>query len=504
MRRTTFYSFAVLILLAAALLRYHAVSLDRRFHPDEALFSTFARHAAVNGDWMLTGELDKPPLSLYANAMSMTLFAAHVNENDVLDVTIEQGEFAARLPNVFAGIMLVAVIIMLGFSLYQDEWLALWAGIFAALSPLMIAFSASAFTDILMLFFGVLGVWLAVTGRWFTGGIAFGLALATKQQGLLYLPLGIALGWVMNGISWRNLAAVIAPVLAALGAVGVWDSARGGEDSIWALAAAHNTPDERLSLMDGVRRVGWHIPAWLGAPTILFLVLIPISVVWRMARFHNRRALIDAILLAFALIYALIHILFGLNWYDRYALILLPPMVLLATRAGMWMYMIIAARLMPAEALIVAGAVAIALAVSAIEAANFRLGYADSLTSFPDNTGVDEVATFLNDQQVAAVIYDPWSTWLLGYYMGEWSDKRRVYYPDPPSLVSDALMLQECQARFLPVPVGVDALEWLDALESAGFSASLVRQESGWRVYWLTPPPSLDVDGECAASASPG
>jgi hypothetical protein len=50
------------ILLLGIGLRFHALARDMRFHPDEALFATFARAAAVKGDWLLHGSLDKTPL----------------------------------------------------------------------------------------------------------------------------------------------------------------------------------------------------------------------------------------------------------------------------------------------------------------------------------------------------------------------------------------------------------------------------------------------------------
>ena len=60
----------ILILLLAALARSGALADDARFHGDEALFATYARNAAIYGDWMLSGALDKPPVSLYAMALT--------------------------------------------------------------------------------------------------------------------------------------------------------------------------------------------------------------------------------------------------------------------------------------------------------------------------------------------------------------------------------------------------------------------------------------------------
>ncbi|MFW5696834.1 MAG: hypothetical protein ACOCXR_03520, partial [Phototrophicaceae bacterium] len=105
------YSQISVILLAAALLRVVALGQDIRFHPDEAFFATFARQAAVHGDWMLPGPLDKSPLSIYGAALSMHFFAAHTTPDDVIDVSLRAGEVAARLPGVFAGLLLVALVI---------------------------------------------------------------------------------------------------------------------------------------------------------------------------------------------------------------------------------------------------------------------------------------------------------------------------------------------------------------------------------------------------------
>ncbi len=142
----------------------------------------------------------------------------------------------------------------------------------------------------------------------------------------------------------------------------------------------------------------------------------------------------------------------------------------------------------------------LAMLISASEAATFKLGYADVNTSFPDNSGVEVVAAHLNDQHVAAVVYDHWMNWLLGYYMGEWSDKRRVYYPDPESLVRAASALQECETRYFPIPAGQNPLVWIEALEGEGFSVEVDFRPSQWIVYALNPP----AEGACTEAASPG
>ncbi|NJL95616.1 MAG: hypothetical protein HC915_18750, partial [Anaerolineae bacterium] len=101
-------AFLFTLLLMAAWLRFDAAFSEHRFHPDEALYSTFARDAVAIGDWWLPGPLDKPPLSLYASALAMHLTAAHITPSGLIDIPPLRGEIAARLPNAFAGLLLVA------------------------------------------------------------------------------------------------------------------------------------------------------------------------------------------------------------------------------------------------------------------------------------------------------------------------------------------------------------------------------------------------------------
>jgi 4-amino-4-deoxy-L-arabinose transferase-like glycosyltransferase len=145
---------AVLLLIAFAQ-RVGFAAGEYRFHPDEALFSTFARRAALNGDWLLHGDLDKPPLSIYANALSMLLFAARPRET-VLDFMPLQGEFAARLPTLFASLITIAAGYGTIRRLFPGSPRGLWSAVLIAGSPLAIVFGATAFTDGLMICAGAL------------------------------------------------------------------------------------------------------------------------------------------------------------------------------------------------------------------------------------------------------------------------------------------------------------------------------------------------------------
>ncbi len=79
---------------------------QNRFHPDEALYATFARLIASGRDPLLsTVVVDKPPLPFYLTAASMALFGAP--------------EFAARLPFFFASVISIALLYQLGRALYS-------------------------------------------------------------------------------------------------------------------------------------------------------------------------------------------------------------------------------------------------------------------------------------------------------------------------------------------------------------------------------------------------
>ena len=151
----------ILLLLLTSFAQFHQLTRDLRFLPDEAFFMTFARGAAVQGDWLLPGALDKPPLSIYFSALSMVAVAVSADEDGVLHLDTSPGEFAGRLPNVYLAILLTALLMRLAWRMHRDRWAALVAGALAATSPLLLAYGASGLTDMSLLF-------------WVGGGAVFG------------------------------------------------------------------------------------------------------------------------------------------------------------------------------------------------------------------------------------------------------------------------------------------------------------------------------------------
>ncbi|MEK7328998.1 MAG: glycosyltransferase family 39 protein, partial [Chloroflexota bacterium] len=169
------------VLLAGFALRAAPLT-QNRFHPDEALYATFARLIASGRDPMLsTVVVDKPPLPFYLTAASMSLFGPT--------------EFAARLPFFFAGVISIALLHQLGGALYNRRAGTL-AALALALSPIAILFAITLFTDTLLVAFLLWSLLMAVRQKWSWAGLAFGLAFACKQTALFFLPLIILLGLI--------------------------------------------------------------------------------------------------------------------------------------------------------------------------------------------------------------------------------------------------------------------------------------------------------------------
>lgn len=478
------------ILLLAAGLRLLALTRDVRFHPDEALFTTFARSAALNGAWMLPGPLDKPPLSIYASALVLTSFAAPGANPALPDVSTRAGEIAARLPGMIASLLTVALMHPLTRRLYpHDRRVGLAAGLLLAVSPLAVFYSGTAFTDGLMVFFVVLGMTLAAGGRNFGTGLALGFAFASKQQALMLAPL-VGIGWLAygarTGFHWRGLIRLGVGALIPVAALLVWDAARAQPQTMMELAAANNDVWRLLWPFEVLPRLVWFgtiINEWFGVPTISAIV-VGGAIGAALGRIHQRakqfHTWVDVLLVSFILAYVGLHWLVAFNLYDRYLLPLLVPVLMLVGR----LYGDIHARL-PRLAVWVGGIfVAGALMGSMGGVRNVRISDASGVAY----SRIDWLATQLNSEPLGTIIYDPWLGWELGYYMGQWTDKRRVYYPTPSELARGATEQPDLAPRLFIAPTWQPHQRWLDALRTAGFKVRLVTQAYNFTIWRLIPP----------------
>lgn len=479
------------ILLIGAWFRFHTLSADIRFSADEALFASFARDAVIHGDWLLQGDLDKPPLSLYASALSMQFTAAQVNDAGVLDFSAQQGEFAARLPATFAHILLIALTYALIKRLYADFAVAWWGAAFIALSPLAIAYSPSALTDGLMIPLGVAALFAASLRRNVVAGMCLAFAFAAKQQAIYFLPLLLMLTLIYTPNTRQisaNLLRLISPLLLMLALLWVWDTLRDSSPSFFVLASANNDPG-RLIRSDEVlpRLIAWlqHGRFMLGAPTAILALFIPFAVLSSVRNAPRQRpAALDLLLLTYVLGYFLVHWLVAFNVYDRYLLIVLPLLAILCARSALWVWRTLRQWIQSPELVVLAGAILLSMLTSANAATNLNeRGY--NITPIA-NRGIINAAQYLNELPVATIIYNRWLGWELGYYMPAWSDKRMVYYPTPQTLAQEAAQNMETAPRYLIAPSAQPLDLWLSALAEQNFFAEIVYQREGIIIYSLT------------------
>jgi 4-amino-4-deoxy-L-arabinose transferase-like glycosyltransferase len=161
-------------MLSALLLPANLLA-TQRFHQDEALYATWALPIISGTDlWLAHTPIDKPPLFIYLLAGSLRL----------LGIT----ETAARVPSLLAAAATVTLTFWLGRRLYGSG-VGLLAAWLVALSPFTILFAPTAFTDPLLAALIMAAGLAAAHGRAGWAGLGLGLALATKQQAIFFIPL---------------------------------------------------------------------------------------------------------------------------------------------------------------------------------------------------------------------------------------------------------------------------------------------------------------------------
>lgn len=463
---------------------------------------------------MLDGALDKSPLSIYTSALSMHFTSAYTNALSVIDVPFVQGEFSAKLPNVFAGIIIIALVYQIALTLFRDQQVALLSALLTSLSPYFVEFNASAFTDSLMLLFMLASVLAIQRGYPVWSGLLLAFSIASKQQGIYYLPLIIGLLWLnhrqkpthIDDISTsKSVGTGLKPVRIALtfmerglggevlrlcfalifgiGLLLIWDSAR-PETSIFALASANNSPNglitpladlpERLNLW--AHYLSESFGAWW-----LSLPLLGCAIYAGFIRLAGRAEVglklgVEVkvrIIVLYCLAYIALHWLVNFNIYNRYLLPLIPLITVLSAQGliRIWQYF---------------GRNRLLATVLLVMLFAGTLGVRVEIGRNRDNPdGLIDLATFINAQPLGTIIYDHWLGWEMGYYLGAWTDKRSVYYPTAEIFGEDALTNPELAPRYLIAPENVAYQTWLTVAEAVGFEVTLAYRHNGYVAYEL-------------------
>ncbi len=482
---------AVLILLLATFLSLFALENARRLHPDEAFYMTITRHAAINGDWLLLSEpLDKPPLTFYTNAFALIFFANETDDNGVLQLDPIKGEFAGRMPATMMSIVLVAVMMEAIKTISRKCEAVYLAGILMALSPLRIVFAPTAFTDMPMLLFGTIALLMALRGQWVWSGFWLILSMSAKPQIVFYLPLILVLLIVHSyktqnfRIIPRKFISFSVPIIVGMALLWGWDTIRimNDAESFYQLGQSRYTVTTLASIADYPARFWewWQTTEYLFGHAILTSIIMIFALIQTV--FHKKKSFYLILFWGWLLSFFCIHMILTLNLFDRNQIIILPIVVMMVVlsftgethttfsyKHGKFITLFLG----------------ILVLFFAIQAALWQLPVGGDNGQ---HDGIDELAIYLNSKPVATVIYDRWLDWELDYYMGQWTDKRRVFYPTPELLVDGALSLDEIGVRYFIAPSDIDISEWLSALETAKFLVELDYELENFLVYSLIPP----------------
>lgn len=460
------------------------------FQADEALFATWAREIAIWRDPLLQMQpLDKPPLLFYLQALFYPLFGPV--------------EFAARLPNWIASILLVPLVGLLAWKLYRRPGTAVLAAALVALFPLTIQFSSTGFTDPLLTFWLVVGLTAVVSRKPGWAGLLFGLALATKYQAILFLPLLLGLGWLIGwrGQAWlRGLAGLLPPLFAML----IWEWARTGSFLLW---------QNQINNFGGLR-LSWSWDLWprfwawfdlwqTAVSPLIFVLLIPTFgwLLWQHAKtcqvYNPDRS--NCLLFIFILSYGLFHWLFAIPVWDRYLLPLLPLLALLLASAygSLLSHLSITAPLSQFRGAFLILALLFLSASWSARNGRYQLG------SFPRaDHGTASIAAALVDAPYGTVLYDHWFSWQWRYQLFD----KRVYvswFPHGQALANDlAAFGQDGSPRYLALPNTTVSQPIIRSVKEAGFALTAVSQTNEIILYQIIAPQSTQRKHTKASASS--
>ena len=335
-------------MLVALLLPLNLLSI-RRFHHDEALYATWALAiSSGQNPWLVEVPVDKPPLFIYTVAGAFWLLGP--------------GEVAARLPSLLATVAMVGLTFALGRRLY-GAGVGLVAAWLVALSPFTIAFAPTALTDPMLVAWGLAACLAAASGQAVWAGLAWGLAIGTKQQGLFFGPLiaGLLILFSAEGSFSRQEAkvhfgllsgkllnfgvAVAVTILPTL----LWDLARHQSPGVWQLSLINYGGLSPETMSPAERLWGFLDLLALGTSSkflnIGFLAGLPLLLIysgwqiWKNGRVSLSSGFgsaksggADWLLTLFVVSFLVGHSLLSFQVWDRYLLGLIPLLVLLLAR----------------------------------------------------------------------------------------------------------------------------------------------------------------------------
>ncbi len=453
------------------------IMLDRfRFHQDEALYSYWALHFLHDDPYFLEQWIDKPPLFIWLLAYCFKALGS--------------SEASARLLNIGISILTIPVVAAIARRAWSPTAGVVAATVFA-LNPFAISYSPTAFTDPLLVLAGICSVYAAQRSRPFLAGLCLGAAIMTKQQGIFFIPLALAVVIAGNAIA--------KPILAAIARVGggltltilpilYWDSTRWTvAPSPWDLSVRNYGALKLLSIdqwPDRVARIA-DLLWYLTASHIVWMALIAACVlaVVNMGRtelsFSKRNSILAILLFGWIAAYWGIHAVFSLPIWDRYFLPLAPAFALLCG----WL----TARLLaPGSNLwrqAVLGLWIVLLLPSSVQAARGEFPIGSDHGAYD---GLRETSAWLDSHSPpGAVLYHQALSWHYQFYFFENPRDYTVRWVANPIALADDAAKRPQSARFVIAPAWQPLRNFQPHLATREFALVERAKEGQFTVYEL-------------------
>lgn len=429
-------------------------ALDRfPLREDEAIYSVWALHGWRVDPFFLSVWPDKPPLFLGVLALAFHFWGASQASGRFLNILLTLltalvvGATARRLWGAHRGFVATALYLF---------------------NPFVLSFAPTVYTDPMLVLAGQSALWLALTDRSFGAGFWLSVALMTKQQGLLYAPLIIAvLGtpstWAKAGQpprSKRRWLRFALGALLVLAPVFYWDSSRWAvAPSPWDLGVRNYGALQLLPPTQwGARLLEWAAllwyfaaswPLWLGLSALLIVIL-----------YRRGKLLLLSIgkhpvvwwLLLWGSGFLGLHVVTSIQLWDRYLLPLAPLFCLLVA----WLVDQLAQTIggpRTARWAVTAGVISILLLTPpALTAARGGLPIGGDHGDYSGLTAA--IAWLKQTAPPASILYQQRLGWLYQFYFYDELAVGRFdlrWFPTPTYLAANAAR-SPTQPRFLVLP----------------------------------------------------
>ena len=493
------YRPALLTLMLVGFLLRIALLTTFPFREDEAIYSFWALHITRVDPLMLTVWPDKPPVFLWLLGGTFSILGA--------------GEAQARLLNVAASILTVPVLAATARTLWGKKTALLCVLLFA-LNPFAISFSATAFTDPLLVLFGVLAVHAAVTRRSFWAGVWLSLAIMTKQQGILYIPLILALIWQLKpsspmaairhhpiiSSSQRLLVSSFGAALVLIPTL-LWDAARWHvAPSPWDLSVRNYGGFALAPLADWPTRLAewgallWYFTgsAWVWGCAVMMTIFWLVGALRRQGDDQTSSHHLIIVSL-WCLTFLAFHLATTTQIWDRYLLPLTPFFAL-----GMAAVLVRTLSLMPGNRTQLAAVVLAAMLLfpPAWTAAHGRIPIGGDHGGY---AGLHEMIDWLdNEAPLGSVLYHRLLGWHYRFYFFDDSSPAHNrfdlrWYPNSIYLADNAAKIGH-ESRFLVLPEWVSLRNWERDLSVRRVEAVERLRAGRFVLYELMGPPQEYCD----------